>query len=72
MLDEPFTTQESLVNLDHSTECEELSDLSSVPDPEQGLYSSSHFQPVRSATLLRLSTRFSSIFFLQLPFGTIT
>ena len=44
MLDEPFTQQAPLNT--ESTECEELSDRSSQPDPDQGLYSFENFHQV--------------------------
>ena len=48
MLDVPFVSQETVPNLDHSTECEDIqSDMSSIPDPEVGgLYSSNNFHQV--------------------------
>ena len=48
MLDEPFTQQAPLNT--ESTECEELSDKSSQPDPDQGLYSFENFHQVLFST----------------------
>ncbi|XP_063693135.1 GATOR2 complex protein WDR24-like isoform X3 [Bolinopsis microptera] len=59
MLDEPFTQQAALNT--ESTECEELSDRSSQPDPDQGLYSFDNFHQDTMASVRHSRTELMKI-----------
>ncbi|KAL5261058.1 hypothetical protein ACHWQZ_G006940 [Mnemiopsis leidyi] len=59
MLDEPFTQQAPLNT--ESTECEELSDRSSQPDPDQGLYSFENFHQDTMASVRHNRTELMKI-----------